>query len=79
MAAHPGRYLGPMVLLKKTADKREMTLRQPFGPGFGEHVAARAAVMEVHGSTLLDHDERCVFVLRDAAGLIIGEARIAGY
>lgn len=68
-----------MVLLKKTHDKLQMLQMPPHGPGFDEHTAEMADVMEIHGSTLLDISDRCVFVLRDKAGHIIGEVQAGGY
>jgi len=56
------------------------TQPQPFGPGFPEDVAARAARMELYGTLFgTAGDDFCEFVLLDAKGNRIDAKTVAGF
>lgn len=68
-----------MFVIEKTRDRSRMTAPPPLGPGFDEQTAGAACIMEVHGTSINDSHERCIFVLRDAQGRIVGEKTLEGY
>ena len=54
--------------------------KPPFGPGFSQDAAKKAAKMEVWATNFTDPGEDyCLFKLFDAAGTVIGENRVDGF
>lgn len=68
-----------MYMLEKTEDKAKMEEGSPFGPGFSRVQTAQAKSMEIYCTDFRDPGEECVFVLRDARGLVLAETRVPGY
>lgn len=60
--------------------KAAATRRPPFGPGFSEEEVARAARLDVWGTSIDDvANDYCVFALIDTNGKQVASRRVEGY
>jgi hypothetical protein len=61
-------------------DKARMTMQPPFGPGFTQTQADRAATMTVAHSSFRDEgDDYTIFILKDSEGKAIEQTKVEGY